>query len=153
MNCLKISGSQDRRRRTEVNQPERGLRMARKPSPLGHVQQKIPVLILPEDFGVNEQEVKDCLAGLAAHEELCRERGDFDGWVKNRITDAMDTARAAGKAAREEREKGEAIETLGKHLEGVAKHYGMTISEVEEFLESKEEAAILAKDEKAKKKK
>lgn len=127
--------------------------MSRKPSPLGQVQQKIAVTILPEDFGVNEQEVNDCLAGLAAHEELCRERSDFDGFVKNRITDAMDAARAVGKNAREVLEEIDAVETLGRHLEGVAKHYGMTISEIEESLESREEAAIPAKSEPKKKKK
>lgn len=127
--------------------------MSRKPSPLGHVQQKIAVLILPEDFGADEQEVKDCLAGLAAHDELCKERSDFDGWVKNRISDAMDAARKVGKGIREAKEEIEAVETLGRHLKGVAKHYGMTISEVEEFLESKEETAILAKDKSKQKKK
>ncbi len=109
--------------------------MSRKPSPLGQVQQKIAVTILPEDFGAKEQEVKDCLAGLAAHEELCRERSDFDGWVNNRITDAMDAARAVGKAAREEREGKEAATVLEGQVKGLAEHYGLNVEAVEAALE------------------
>jgi hypothetical protein len=108
--------------------------MSRQPAALGEAQIKIPLLILPEEFGVNEQEVKDCLAGLKAHEELCQDRKDFPGWVKNRITDAMDAARAAGRAAREEREAEEADTKLAGQLEGVAGHYGLSVDALERSL-------------------
>lgn len=102
---------------------------------MGQVQQKIAVTILPEDFGANEQEVKDCLAGLAAHDELCRERGDFDGWVKNRISDAMDAARKVGKEIREAQEAVDAEKSHNAHLDGLAEFYGMSAGEVRERME------------------
>lgn len=108
--------------------------MSRQPSPLGTVQQKIPILILPEEFGASEQEVNDCLAGLAAHDELCRERADFSGWVKNRISDAMDAARQAGKGIREEREAVEAEGQLQTYIKGLAEHFGMTAEAVKDAL-------------------